>query len=69
MMTKEKWVGIMRVAGFTDEDMHRWHIEFERSAPEDHQEFLASLHIPTDEIAKIREWSRRNVRQTIALRN
>jgi DNA-binding transcriptional MerR regulator len=59
MMTKEKWVGIMRAAGFTDDDMHRWHIEFERSAPEDHQEFLGSLHIPEDEIAKIREWSRR----------
>jgi DNA-binding transcriptional MerR regulator len=58
MMTKEKWVGIMQAAGFTDNDMHRWHIEFERSAPEDHQEFLGSLHIPPDEIAKIREWSR-----------
>ena len=61
MMTKEKWVGIMRAAGFTDDDMHRWHIEFERSAPEDHQEFLGSLHIAEDEIAKIREWSRRPV--------
>jgi DNA-binding transcriptional MerR regulator len=59
-MTKEKWVGIMQAAGFTDDDMHRWHIEFERSAPEDHQEFLGSLHIPPDEIVKIREWSRRN---------
>ena len=58
MMTKEKWVGIMRAAGFSDDDMHRWHIEFERSAPEDHQEFLGSLHITPDEIARIREWSR-----------
>jgi DNA-binding transcriptional MerR regulator len=58
MMTKEKWTGIMRAAGFTDDDMNRWHVEFERSAPEDHQEFLGSLHIPADEIAKIREWSR-----------
>jgi DNA-binding transcriptional MerR regulator len=58
MMTKEKWVGIMQAAGFTDDDMHRWHIEFERSAPEDHQEFLGSLHIVPEEIAKIRNWSR-----------
>ena len=58
MMTKEKWVSIMRGAGFTDQDMHRWHIEFERSAPEDHQEFLGSLHIPPEEVARIREWSR-----------
>jgi hypothetical protein len=48
----------MQAAGFSDDDMHRWHIEFERAAPEDHQEFLGSLHIPGDEIAKIREWSR-----------
>ena len=58
MMTKEKWVGIMRAAGLQDDDMHRWHMEFERSAPEDHQEFLGFLHIPPDEIVKIREWSR-----------
>jgi DNA-binding transcriptional MerR regulator len=58
MMTKEKWTGIMRAAGFTDGDMHRWHIEFERSAPEDHEEFLGSLHIPKEEIAQIRDWSR-----------
>ena len=59
MMTKEKWTGIMQAAGFTDDDMHRWHIEFERSAPEDHEEFLGSLHIPAEEIARIREWSRK----------
>jgi DNA-binding transcriptional MerR regulator len=58
IMTKEKWVAIMKGAGFTEDDMRRWHIEFERSAPEDHQEFLGSLHIPADEIARIREWSR-----------
>lgn len=59
MMTKEKWVGIMRAAGFSEDDMHRWHIEFEKSAPEDHQEFLGSLHIPPEEVARIREWSRK----------
>jgi len=58
MMTKDKWVGIMRGAGFTDDDMQRWHREFERAAPEDHQEFLVSLHIEKEEIVRIREWSR-----------
>ena len=58
MMTKEKWVGIMQAAGFTDDNMHRWHAEFERCAPEDHEEFLVALHIPRDEIATIRDWSR-----------
>lgn len=57
-MTKDKWVAIMRSAGFTDADMHRWHGEFERSAPADHQEFLEYLHISTEETQRIREWSR-----------
>lgn len=59
MITKDKWVSIMRAAGFSDQDMRRWHAEFEKSAPEEHQEFLEFLHIPSDEIRVIREWSAR----------
>jgi DNA-binding transcriptional MerR regulator len=58
MVTKDKWVQVMRAAGFTDEDMHRWHAQFEKSAPEEHQEFLDFLHIPAEEARTIREWSR-----------
>jgi DNA-binding transcriptional MerR regulator len=58
MITKEKWVSIMKACGFTNEQMHRWHAEFEHSAPEEHQEFLAFLHIPQEEIATIRKQSR-----------
>jgi DNA-binding transcriptional MerR regulator len=57
-MTKEKWVAIMKAAGFTEEDMRRWHQEFERAAPDDHQEFLNYLHIAPEEIRSIRDWSR-----------
>ena len=55
MVTKEKWTEIMRGAGFTDSDMQRWHAEFEKSAPTEHQEFLEFLHIPQDEVKSIRE--------------
>ena len=58
MMTKDRWVAIMRAAGFSEDDMRRWHQEFEKAAPSDHQEFLEYLHIPKDEIAAIRTWSR-----------
>jgi MerR family transcriptional regulator, thiopeptide resistance regulator len=58
MITKQKWVSIMTSCGFSDEQMHRWHAEFERSAPEEHQEFLEFLHIPQTEIKTIREQSR-----------
>jgi DNA-binding transcriptional MerR regulator len=57
-MTKEKWVAIMRASGFTDEEMHRWHKEFEKAAPEDHEQFLAYLQIPPEEASRIRAWSR-----------
>ncbi len=59
MVTKEKWVKVMCEAGFTDADMHRWHAQFEKSAPSEHQEFLEFLHIPAEEIRDIREWSRK----------
>jgi DNA-binding transcriptional MerR regulator len=59
MITKDKWVAVMKGCGFTDDQMHRWHAEFERAAAEEHQEFLEFLHIPADEIGRIREWSRK----------
>ena len=58
MMTKDRWVAIMRAAGFGEDDMRRWHTEFEKAAPAEHQEFLEFLHINAAEITKIREWSR-----------
>jgi DNA-binding transcriptional MerR regulator len=57
MIGKERWVEIMRAAGLNDEDMHSWHIQFEKMEPEAHQEFLESLGIRSDEIKKIRDWS------------
>lgn len=58
MLNKERWVEIMQAAGLTDQDMHNWHIQFEKMEPEAHQEFLESLGIEATEIRKIREWSR-----------
>ncbi|HWA96284.1 MAG TPA: MerR family transcriptional regulator [Terracidiphilus sp.] len=60
MISKEKWVSIMKGCGFTAEQMNRWHAEFERAAPEEHQEFLEFLHIPTAEIKTIRAQSRKD---------
>jgi DNA-binding transcriptional MerR regulator len=58
MLSKEKWTKVMRDSGFSDADMHRWHAQFEKDAPEDHEEFLRFLHIPEEEVKTIREWSR-----------
>jgi DNA-binding transcriptional MerR regulator len=59
MITKEKWVSIMKASGLTEADMRRWHAEFEKAAPEEHREFLEYLHIPAAEIRTIRDWSAR----------
>ncbi len=58
MLSKEKWTKIMRDAGLSDEAMRRWHKQFERDAPEDHEEFLRFLKIPEEEVKQIRQWSR-----------
>ena len=53
-MDKETWVGLLEAAGFTEEDMCRWHVRFEHSAPDKHEQFLRSLRIPEGEISAIR---------------
>ena len=59
-MTKEMWVSILRASGLSDDDMKRWHSEFERMAPEAHQDFMESLDIPEKEILAIRTWAAKN---------
>ncbi len=54
MVTKERWVEIMRASGFSDEDMIKWHQNFEKLEPVEHQLFLESLGIGAEEIKGIR---------------
>jgi len=58
LVDKAVWVEMLRRAGMDERAMLRWHEEFERRAPEEHEQFLASLGIPADEIAAIRRRSR-----------
>lgn len=57
-ITKERWTRVMAAAGMSEDDMWRWHAEFETSAPLEHQQFLEFLRIPGQEIAAIRQASR-----------
>jgi DNA-binding transcriptional MerR regulator len=54
----ELWVEMLEAAGVNQKARKRWHAEFERRAPEAHTEFLLSLGISREEVAKIRRWSR-----------
>ncbi len=60
VLTKEKWVEILKACGMSEVDMRQWHIEFERTMPQGHQSFLESLGIELDEIEVIRAWSKRS---------
>ena len=56
---RELWVEMLEAAGMDQNARHRWHKEFERRAPEGHNEFLISLGIPKEEVARIRQWCQR----------
>lgn len=53
-MDKATWVSLLRAAGYTESDMQRWHVQFEQSAPDKHEQFLRRLNIPEGEISSIR---------------
>ena len=54
----ELWVEMLEAAGVDRKARKRWDTEFKRRAPEAHNEFLLSLGITNDEVARIRRWSR-----------
>lgn len=58
VLDKATWVSILKGAGLDEEGMRQWHIEFEKTSPEAHQDFLESIGIEKDEIESIRAWSR-----------
>ena len=54
VMNKQQWVAILRASGMNDDDMRNWHIEFEASMPQAHEDFLQSLGIDASERKVIR---------------
>ncbi|MBT7952362.1 MAG: MerR family transcriptional regulator [Gammaproteobacteria bacterium] len=58
LLDKDRWVKLLRATGLSDDDMEKWHIEFERAMPEMHQDFLESLGLSQKEIRAIRKQSK-----------
>ena len=56
--SRQGWVALLAQAGFDDAARDRWHMDFERLAPDQHQAFLHAIGIPAGEIAAIREYCR-----------
>jgi hypothetical protein len=57
-LTREQWTAMLAAAGLDEQGMHRWHFEFEKSAPEAHHHFLLSLGVAEEAVDRIRAWSR-----------
>ncbi len=53
-LTKDTWISFLKSSGFTDEDLGRWHAQFESHSPDNHQQFLQFLGIPEEEIEVLR---------------
>lgn len=60
VITKARWVLLLKATGLSEADMKKWHIGFERMSPEAHQDFLESLGIEETEIVSIRQMSSEN---------
>lgn len=56
-MNREVWSSLLRSSGYSELDMRRWHVHFERMDSEKHLVFLRYLGIPEDEIMHIRSWA------------
>lgn len=57
-LDKQSRVNILRATGLGDDQMQRWHVEFERMASESHQDFLESLGLSVEDIARIRGYAK-----------
>lgn len=57
LMNKNQWIDMFRNAGMSDENMAVWHREFEKNAPEAHQDFLESIGLSEEKIKEVRRLS------------
>lgn len=55
-MTAKLWTKILKSSGLSEKMMRKWHIQFEKAAPEEHHAFLRFLQISDEEIELIRNW-------------
>ena len=58
IMNRERWIGLLAASGFAEDEMQRWHAEFECGAPKKHREFLELLCFSDREIRSIRARAR-----------
>lgn len=55
---RDAWVALLRDCGFSEDEMHAWHRDFERTDPEYHERFLRFLGLSPERICAVRERAR-----------
>ncbi len=55
LINKDSWADILRSSGLNDDEMIKWHLEFEKISPQAHHDFLVSLGINEQRIKEIRK--------------
>ena len=53
-LDRELWLDLQKACGFDEKALKRWHIEFERRAPQAHHEFLVGLGLTEKEATQVR---------------
>lgn len=56
-MNVEQWVEVFLATGLDEAMMLRWHREFERRYPTQHESFLKWINLSSDDILEIRKAS------------
>lgn len=54
-MNREQWIELFEASGLDDAMMQRWHVEFERRYPAQHQAFLEWIGLTSDEAMRVRK--------------
>lgn len=57
-MTQKQWMEVFQAIGLDEATMHKWHCEFERRYPAQHQSFLEWIGLSTEDTLSVRKFSR-----------
>jgi DNA-binding transcriptional MerR regulator len=50
-----KWIEILKASGMNNEDLSRWHAEFEKNTPEAHHAFLLWIGLSEKQVLSVRQ--------------
>jgi hypothetical protein len=67
-LDKELWLSLLKACHFDEAALKRWHIEFERRAPDAHHKFLLNLGLCEKEALQIRMLTKNIKQNTLTMK-